>query len=221
MIWTKYVVPISQLLWKYGLKYICIVVGSLLLIASFPVVIAVIIACIPIGIALIPVAIVAYVVGSALWYIGKVCSPLCCFYIIRRVERKAEREVEMQNLEAKRRREETVARTERFFEDLEKGVPIADLQEANALEVETQEIEAEDRTTVKANCFLDTHLSGGRMKDVVFFPVIQRESLVSGLLLRPVNNTVDHYERLGVFEASQQQLMKLHHPTKDEIILLV
>lgn len=192
--------------------------GVLLLIALIPVAIPLIIAVIPMAIGLIPVVAVLYVLGRALWFVGKLCwicwagvYPFCCFCVVRRAERK----VEMQNIEAKRRREEAVARTERVFEDLERGIHLAELQE-----VKTKETKAEDGTIVRASCSLDAHLPGGSMMDVVLFPVVQGGSVTSGLLLRLMNGTVDRYERLGVFEASHQQLKKLHHPSKDEIFLL-
>lgn len=90
----------------------------LLLIALIPVAIALIIALISMAIGLIPVLVVLYVLGVALWFIGKLCwicwigvYPFCCFCIVHRAERRAE----MQNMEAKQRREEAVARIERFF----------------------------------------------------------------------------------------------------------
>lgn len=107
-----------------------------------------------------------------------------------------------------------------FFEDLERGIHLADLQ-VKTDEVKTKDIKAEDGTTVRASCSLDAHLPGGSTMDVVFFPVVQGGSVTFGLLLRLIKGTADRYERLGVFETSHQQLKKLHHPSKDEIILLV
>jgi hypothetical protein len=122
----------------------------------------------------------------------------------------------MQNMEAKRRREEAIARSELFFGDLERGIPLADLYE-----VKSKEVEVEDGTIIMASCSFDARLPGGSMMDVVFCPVVQGVDMTAGLLLRLVKGTVDHYERLGVFEASQQQLEKLHYPSKKEIYLLV
>lgn len=125
--------------------------------------------------------------------------------MVRRTERKAQR-----------RREEVVARTARIFEDLERGIPLADVQEAHE-----NEIVVEDGETIGLNCFLDASLTGGTTVEVVCLPVVREAAETCGLLLRLVDGTVDQYERLGMFRAMEHQLRKLPHPPRDEILLLV
>ena len=111
---------------------------------------------------------------------------------------------------------EAAAKRERMLEHLERGIPLADLQE-----VKTKEIKTEGGATIGANCSLDARLLGGKMIEVVCLPVVRGEVETSGLLLRLVYGTVNHYKRLGVFSVLHRQLEKLPHPSGDEIFLLV
>ncbi|KAK2612607.1 hypothetical protein QQS21_001379 [Conoideocrella luteorostrata] len=222
----NWIIPTCQSLWKYGLKYICIVVGALLFIALAPAAIALIIGLIPVAIGLIPVVAALFVVGVALWYGGKPCwyigkllwvcwikiYPYCCPCMVCRAERKEN----LRNAEAQRRREEAVARTARIFEDLERGIPLANIQEAHG-----DEVVVEDGATVGLSCSLDIRLTGGQAVEVVCLPVVREAAETCGLLLRLVDGTVDHYERVGIFTAMDLQLGKLPHPPGDEILLLV
>jgi hypothetical protein len=56
---------------------------------------------------------------------------------------------------------------------------------------------------------------------VAFFPVVQGKGVTSGLLLRLIKGTADHYERLGIFEATHQQLMRFNYPLEEETLVLV
>lgn len=126
-------------------------------------------------------------------------------------------------MEAKRRREETIARTEQFFADLEGGIPLVNLQKLpiEKEKLKEAETEAEDETTIGVSCSLDARLPGGSIMAVAFFPVVQGKGVTSGLLLRLIKGTADHYERLGIFEATHQQLMRFNYPLEEETLVLV
>ncbi len=144
--------------------------------------------------------------GKILWACWVGLIVVCCVCVILGAEWRAKRE---DKREAKRRaqqRADAVARRERILDDLERGIPLA-----NIVEVETEE-----SPIISANCSLDALLPETQIIQVVLLPVVSTRFEVSGLLLCLVDGTEDHYERLGVFSAS-----KLSYPSTSSTIILV
>ncbi|KAK3394998.1 heterokaryon incompatibility protein-domain-containing protein [Podospora didyma] len=122
------------------------------------------------------------------------------------------------------KRKEAAARAERIFADIEKGVfppPTnpEDLEMKSTRETEEGK-KSEETGFLWAGCVLDAILPGDQMLDVFLLPVMQGDP-ATGLVLRMVKGTTDHYERVGVFDARPEDLLKLPQTAEKERIVLV
>jgi len=133
---------------------------------------------------------------------------LCCGCLVRRAEVK-------EQLERARREEareaEAEARAQCIFEDLEMGMPMAELQKTAS----------EGDTTVRARCSFDAPLPSAEAIEIFCLPVVNGDDESSGLLLRLADVTAGHYERLGTFKVLHGQLKKLPHPSGEEVFILI
>ncbi|OAL56187.1 HET-domain-containing protein [Pyrenochaeta sp. DS3sAY3a] len=151
-----------------------------------------------------------------LWllFFGFLIWECCCPCMVSRLEKRA------------RRKTERKLRRFHILKDLEIGIPMTDLQDkgiplAELQEAETKRLEEDGRAIIKAACTLDARLPWATIIEVFCLPVVQDQLDTWGLLLRSVEGTTDHYERIGTFKASHQQLRKILHPRRDQPFLLV
>ena len=129
----------------------------------------------------------------------------------------------MAERQRRRKREEAAARAERIFADIEKGVfpPPNEREDLDMKRVaDTEGKNTEETGFLWAGCVLDAILPGDQMVDVFVLPVMQGDP-TTGLVLRLVEGTTDHYERVGVFDARPEELLKLPQTAESVRILLV
>ncbi|KAJ8130589.1 hypothetical protein O1611_g3038 [Lasiodiplodia mahajangana] len=117
----------------------------------------------------------------------------------------------------RRRQREVEARTQRVFEDLERGVKFQ--------EIEEDLIERKHVSGIKniqdAICFLDTPMDKSCVTHVLCLPVIRASGETSGLLVHPAAGKAGHYERLGTFRIPSWWVRQQPQPKGEEVILLV
>ncbi|KAI0512606.1 hypothetical protein F5B22DRAFT_648458 [Xylaria bambusicola] len=122
--------------------------------------------------------------------------------------------------DSRRRREETEARTQRVFEDLERGVKFQEMEEDSAEDALQPEL-SDVKVTEGMMFSFDAPMARSCVIHVYCLPVIRADSEIFGLLLHPAAGAANHYERLGIFRLPSTQLHQLHQLGGHEEILLI